>query len=513
MLPAPKLLSNDVSETPRQPPKHAPHITQAAFIASHGAFSVTDEVTIWSTACERGLAVAAYDSQTKANLCGDIMKRFLKWLAGSALVLVAGGYGFLRVSPPELLHVGTGYSAKTICSNVFVAGRNAEDVLRDDVQAPGHPILKLVRMTVDDSAREVRTSLIGGIAPSIAIHRAGYGCTLVPGGDKARIVQLPQIADDIAAYKWQENPNEAVAKLLADDALVGPGMRAVVVVHKGQIIAERYAEGFAADMPLIGWSMTKTVTGLQVGQMVQAGKLQLDRAALFPAWAGDARKEITLANLLAMESGLIWNEGYGDVSDVTRMLFLDADMAALPMAAATEANPGEKFVYSSGTSVLVSELVEQAVGADAQAEPHRALFAPLGLKSAVIEPDVSGTLAGSSFMWATARDWARLGTFMLAGGVANGKALLPPGWVQWMVTPTKASNGRYGQGHVWMDDVDDNGKPTGVPKGGYRFSGHDGQFVTVVPGNNLIIVRLGLTPSRLGYEPQALTKAVMAAVQ
>jgi CubicO group peptidase (beta-lactamase class C family) len=440
------------------------------------------------------------------------MKRFMKWLAGTAVVL-AVGFGYLRVAPPELLRVGTGYSAKTICSNVMVAGRDAETVLRDDVQAPGHPILKLVRMRVDKNAGEFKTSLIGGIAPSLAIYRDGYGCTLVVGGDSADLAALPSLAERTPGYVWRESPNDTIQALLEDATLTGPGMRAVLVVQNGAILAEKYAEGFAADMPLIGWSMTKTVTALQVGQMVQAGTMQLDQAGLFPQWMNDARKDITLADLMAMESGLIWNEGYGDVSDVTRMLFLDADMKQLPAAASLEAKPGEKIVYSSGTSVLVSELLEQAAGEGAQAKPRQNLFNPLGLTSAVIEPDVSGTLAGSSYMWATARDWARLGTFMLAGGVANGKALLPPDWVQWMVTPTKASSGRYGQGHIWMDDVDDNGKPTGVPKGSYRFSGHDGQFVTVVPSHNLVIVRLGLTPSRLGYEPQALTKAVISALK
>jgi CubicO group peptidase (beta-lactamase class C family) len=450
--------------------------------------------------------------QAGAASVGAGMKRFFKWVAGLVLVLVAGGYGFLRVSPPELLKVGTGYSAKTICSNVFVAGRDAEGVLRDDVQAPGHPILKLVRMEVDVSAGDVRTSLVGGIAPSLAVYRAGYGCTLVPGGDRAAVADLPEPDAPAPAYQWREAPDAAVASVLEDAALTGPGMRAVVVVRNGAIIAERYGDGFSKDTALIGWSMTKSVTALLAGQQAQAGRMDLADAALFDAWAGDDRATITVNDLLAMESGLAWNEGYGDVSDVTRMLFLDADMKALPMAAPPEAKPGENFLYSSGTSVLVAELIERAAGDGAQAQPRNALFNPLGMTSAVIEPDVTGTLVGSSFMYATARDWARLGTFMLGGGVVGGKPLVPAGWTQWMVTPTEASGGRYGRGHIWMDDLDDAGAPTGVPKGSYRFSGHDGQFVTVVPSKRLVIVRLGLTPSRLGYEPQALTKAVIAAV-
>ncbi|MGL4405492.1 MAG: serine hydrolase domain-containing protein, partial [Notoacmeibacter sp.] len=129
--------------------------------------------------------------------------------------------------------------------------------------------------------------------------------------------------------------------------------------------------------------------------------------------------------------------------------------------------------------------------------------------TAIIEPDASGTMSGSSFMYATARDWARLGQFMIAGGVANGAAILPAGFTQMMMQPTGTSKGRYGMGHIWMDDVDDNGAPTGLPKGSVRFSGHDGQSVTIVPSERLVIVRLGLTPRKLGWEPQPLTKAVM----
>jgi CubicO group peptidase (beta-lactamase class C family) len=334
----------------------------------------------------------------------------------------------------------------------------------------------------------------------------------VPGGDVAAVQSLPEPEAPAPAYAWASAPDARLDTVLADEALAGPGMRAIVVVKNGTIVGERYGEGFGADMPLLGWSMTKTVTALQLGQLVKDGRMDLAASSLFPAWAGDARANITIADLLAMESGLSWNEGYGDVSDVTRMLFLTGNMMELPQGQPAEAAPKAEFLYSSGTTLLLSQLIEQAIGDGAQANPRAALFNPLGMASAVIEPDMSGTLAGSSFMYATARDWARLGQFMIGGGVAAGQAMLPAGYVQMMVTPTAASGGRYGQGHVWMDDIDDDGNPTGLPKGSYRFSGHDGQFVMVVPSERLVVVRLGLTPSRLGYEPQPLVKAVIAAI-
>lgn len=437
--------------------------------------------------------------------------RFLKRLGWFLLVVLGFGYAYLRVAPPELLQVGTGYAAKIICSNRFVANRDAEVVLRDDVQAQGHPILKLVRMDVDDSRGEVRTSLVGNVAPSLAIYRPGYGCTLVPGGDRARVAELPALPDAAPAHVWREAPDARLEAILADDALAGPGMRAIVVVKNGVIAGERYGDGFTKDTPLLGWSMTKSVTAMVAGTLVKDGALQLEKTGLFPSWA-DERSKISLGDLLAMQSGLKWNEGYGDVSDVTRMLFLTSDMKTLPESLPAEAEPGRLFVYSSGTSVLVSELIEAAAGADAQALPRAALFNPLGLASAVMEPDASGTLAGSSYMYASARDWARLGQFMIGGGVAGGKALLPAGYTQWMVTPTAASKGDYGNGHVWMADQDD-GIATGLPAGSYRFSGHDGQSVIVIPSERIVIARLGLTPSKLGYKPFALAKAVTEALR
>jgi CubicO group peptidase (beta-lactamase class C family) len=439
------------------------------------------------------------------------MFRFLKWLLSAVIVLLVAAFGYLRVSPPELLQVGTGYAAKMICSNVFIAGRDAQQVLRDDVQAPGHPILKLVSADADPSAGEVTTSLIGGIAPALAVHRTGLGCTLVPGGDRSLLAQLEPPSEPTPAYDWRETADSRLDTVLADDALTGPGMRAVVVVKNGAIVGERYGEGFTRDTPLLGWSMTKTVTAMIVGELVKQGALDLSKSSLFPEWAGDDRAKITLGDLLAMESGLKWNEGYGDVSDVTRMLFLTADMQGLPRSMAAEAAPDEAFVYSSGTSLLVSQLIEEAVGTGAQGYARMALFNPLGLARAVIEPDASGTLAGSSYMYATARDWARLGQFMIGGGVAAGQALLPAGFTQFMVTPTAASKGEYGQGHIWMADMDE-GAETGLPKGSYRFSGHDGQSVVVVPSERLVVVRMGLTPSRLGYQPYPLVQAVMKAL-
>jgi CubicO group peptidase (beta-lactamase class C family) len=309
-----------------------------------------------------------------------------------------------------------------------------------------------------------------------------------------------------------------VVKLLDDQELAGPGMRAIVVVKDGRIVGERYGAGFAADKPLIGWSMTKTVNVAILGTVVGAGKLSLDKKSLFPEWSGDERKNISIADLMAMESGLAFNEDYGTVSDVTRMLYLEPDMAKFAASKPLVAEIGKKFTYSTGTSIMLARLWQNAVGDEAVslAYPRKALFDPLGMKSAVMEADGSGTLAGASYLYATAHDWARFGQFLLQDGIWNGSRILPDGFVAMMHQPAAASNGVYGKGEVWLEGPGDSkgdGAASGVPEGTYWLQGHDGQTVAVVPSKRMVVVRMGLTPAWLHYRPQNLVAALAKAME
>jgi CubicO group peptidase (beta-lactamase class C family) len=242
------------------------------------------------------------------------------------------------------------------------------------------------------------------------------------------------------------------------------------------------------------------------------GKISLDDTRLLPQWANDRRSEIKLSDLLGMESGLAFNEDYGTVADVTRMLYLDADMVSLPAGAPMEADPGARFRYSSGTALLLSRIWMDRIGNEqaALAYPREALFAPLGMTSAVFEADARGTLAGSSYLYATARDWARFGQFLLQDGVWNGKRLLPEGFVGVMRTPTASSNGKYTQGQAWLAGPGGTtSAEAGLPEDTFWLEGHDGQSVAIVPSAKLVFVRLGLTPSWLGYRPQVLLKEIL----
>ncbi|SEI12907.1 hypothetical protein SAMN05216228_102553 [Rhizobium tibeticum] len=451
--------------------------------------------------------------------------RFVKSLALLMVVIVAMGATWLYVSPPELLRVGDGYAAKIVCSNVFLAGRDPEQVLYEDVQAPGNPLLRLVRVAVDRQEKRVTARILGVFAPGYAIYRGALGCSSVPDGDfKAAASAVP---DRPVAPEPQNDEiwpqGNAVAKvddsrvdaLLSDSDLTGPAARGVVVVHNGRIIAERYGGGFNPTTPLTGWSMTKTVNAAIVGRLMLDNRIAFGDAALLPQWQGGDHSAIKLSDLLGMESGLAFNESYGTVADVTRMLYLDADMTALPASLPLEASPGERFNYSSGTSVLISKIWMDRIGnmQAALAYPKKALFDPLGMSSAVLEVDARGTFAGSSYLYATARDWARFGQFLLQDGVWNGQRLLPERFMAAMRTPTAASGGKYTQAQAWLAAPGgDSSATAGLPEDTFWMEGHDGQSVAIVPSAKLVVVRLGLTPSWLGYRPQILVKEILAAL-
>jgi CubicO group peptidase (beta-lactamase class C family) len=444
-----------------------------------------------------------------------VFKRIVRGLAVVVVVIVVGLAGWLSVAPPDLLRVGSAYAAKIVCSNVFIAGRDANEVLEADVQAPGNPLLRLMHVKVDPGQKRVEAALLDFIAPSTAIYRDGLGCTILPPGAHLVAATLPaptvpQPMDALWPEGGKTNPDNAVAKILSDGSLTGPGMRGVVVVRDGRITAEAYGEGFSSKTPLLGWSMTKSVNAAIIGRLVAEDKLSLDEKNLFPQWRNDARAGIRISDLLAMQSGLAFNEDYGTVVDVTRMLFLEPDMAGFVESLPLEAGIGTRFHYSSGTAMLLSKIWMDHAGsaADALDFPQHALFSPLGMTSALIEPDAAGTYAGSSYMYATARDWARFGLFLAQDGVWNGQRLLPPGFVGMMQEKTAESGGRYSKMQTWLP------RPgSGLPDDTFILSGHDGQNVFVIPSMKLVIVRLGLTPSATGYDATSLASAIVRRVR
>lgn len=287
--------------------------------------------------------------------------------------------------------------------------------------------------------------------------------------------------------------------------------RAVLVLANGKVAAERYGEGYDSETRFISWSMAKTVSAVLIGMLVADGLLSVEEPAPIPRWqrSGDPRADITLKHLLQMRSGLRHTEA-GDPpyeSSEVRMLFLDGrdDMAKWAKEQPLEAEPGERFEYSSNTTVILADIAASALTSSDDPEDRRKavadyleerLFAPLGMTSMVPEFDASGTLIGGSLMHANARDWGRFGEFLRTGGQApSGEQLVPSRWIEAMIAPSPVSQ-HYGY-QIWLNRPEASLErphplfPDRAPSSLYSLIGHMGQYVLVSPDQGVTLVRLG----------------------
>lgn len=288
--------------------------------------------------------------------------------------------------------------------------------------------------------------------------------------------------------------------------------QAVVLVQGGEVVVERYGEPFRSELdalspdgPLVpgpdtrmlSWSMAKSMLHALVGQLVGTGEVDLDDRAPVPEWddPSDPRHAITWRNLLTMSPALEWAEDYVEagVSDVIEMLFGSgaADMAGFAAAKPLAGKPGHLYCYSSGTSNILARCVQRVLGlegdaAGMEAHLHAALFDPIGMASAVPEFDGAGTFVASSYVYATARDFARFGLLYLRDGVWDDRRLLQEGWVDTAREPNEADPDRKHSAHWWVE-------PDGL--GTFACHGYEGQRITLVPARDLVVVRLGKTPA------------------
>jgi len=461
-------------------------------------------------------------------------------LAVIGIILAAGvtaaGWYLTQAIP-----IGTGYVAKYLCSGVFISGRNPDDIFREDV-APVNPLAAVVSVNIDRPNKRVTAGSFG-LFKAAAIYREGCGCTLAVGvseedlrkQDIAAAVQRKKHADDLP---WPDGNGEISGPLPAgvdeaklskalDNAFAESGSeklkytRAVLVVYDGRLIAERYAPGFDRNMPLLGWSMSKSITNALVGIMVKNGKLRLNDPAPVPEWQkeGDPRGKITLDQLLRMSSGLEFEEVYKPLYDATKMLYGSSDFAAYAASKPLAVSPDTKWSYSSGTANIISRIVRTEAEKNYRNSytfMKEELFDRIGMQSVVPEPDPSGTYVGSSYTFATPHDWARFGLLYLQDGVWNGERILPEGWVAYTTTPTPgAPKGEYGA-LFWLNagPVSDPGKRRwpSSPADAYSADGYQEQKVVVIPSKKLVLVRFGATSVRKAWNTDAFIADVLAAL-
>jgi CubicO group peptidase (beta-lactamase class C family) len=430
------------------------------------------------------------------------MKKILFGLIGflALLLVVASFAGF----PPSYLMaapgVATGIGSKLLCSARYVSGFSQQQSFEDLVQYSG--ILQELTVEYDDVQKSVTTSLFG-LSEKTANYLPNIGCAIDYSGFNQRAsLQTEQVPASEAAWPAGGTVGTAdsdmeglLERLLATDNEEGFNTRAFLVAHRGKVIAEAYGQGADADTPLLGWSMAKSLTAIMLANLEYRGTLDLGAAPEFELWQGDERSQIRISDMLTMTDGLAFSEEYNPGDDATAMLFTKPSSSDFVMDKAALYSPGSRFNYSSGTANLLARIYFDKAGGnqenyDAYME---SIHQSLAFQNAIFEVDASGVFMGSSYLYASARDWARIGQLMLNGGTINGQRIMAEDWVSRATTPNTSENQRAYGYQWWLNRGNEELRWPNIPAGAYSGQGNRQQYLMVIPSLDLVIVRLGWT--------------------
>jgi CubicO group peptidase (beta-lactamase class C family) len=419
------------------------------------------------------------------------LKRIVLLLLVAVLITIIYNYSKLNIL--------AGYSAKNTASSVFVAKRTL--AFTDTTDNNFSPV-SLASDEVNLKTKSAISSVFGLLTRK-AIIRKGLGSVLTLNEDDETAAYLTPRRlqpDSKTPFPYGNGEQNNVIFKKIDYSKLKKSVssiftkedksRAVVVIYKDQIIAEKYADGFNKDSKFLGWSMTKSILSTVFGVMQHQGKINVLDKAQIATWQDDSRKNITINNLLQMNSGLEWDENYDEISDATKMLFLDRDMTKMQENKPLVGKPNELWNYSSGTTNLLSGILKNYFQTHQEYLDfwYTDFIDKIGMNSMLLEADLSGNYVGSSYSWATARDWGKFGLLYLKNGNWNGEELFTKDWVDYITTPTNTSGGIYGA-QFWLNS---SGGFKDVPNNMYYADGYQGQRVYVLPDEEMVIVRFGL---------------------
>ena len=422
------------------------------------------------------------------------------------------------------LSIMTSYSSKMVASAVFVSERTLESIEKcDNNFSP----IDLLSNSIDVSSN-IATSNLFGMKTDKAIYRKGLGAVVLIDGYS--INDVPEIPNRNTKHKNLPFPygylpqqdtvfkelnytklENIVSENVDENNEIIEGTRALLIIYKDKIIAEKYSSGFNKNSKLLGWSMTKSIVSTMYGIMQKQSIIDINNKVDIKEWQNDERKEITYSNLLQMNSGLAWDEDYTKISDVTKMLYLEADMSLIQAKKQLEGKPNESWNYSSGTANLLSGfLMKSKFGSQQEYLDfwYNELIDKIGMHSMLIETDLSGNFVGSSYAWANTRDWAKYGLLYLHNGNWNGEQIIDSSFVNYSITPTNTSNGGYGA-QIWLNK---GGTYPDAPKDLYFFNGHQGQRVFVIPSKKMVIVRLGID-NKIKTDFNKLLKDIISTIE
>src|SRR5579872_3069798 len=423
----------------------------------------------------------------------------------------------------------TGMVSEVLCSEVFVGGLDPKAVMAETIApTPGVKlVLPMLHADVDRAAMRVTVTLAGA-SRQTAVYHAGYGCQLEDGPltDASQLTPpatapAPARSDDIAGPGVVQTDDPRLAAAL-DRAFAEPAegprrhVKAVVVVYRGRIIAERYAPGFGPETPMLSWSLAKSVTNALTGVLVRKGRLSLGEPAPIAAWraAGDARGAITIENLMRMNTGLDLDETNTGFDANSRIMFTEGDMSGYAEQARLVAPVGTRWHYSSPTTLFLVRVIRDQAGENAasvDAFARRELFAPLGMRNVTVEFDRAGDPVGAMSIYASPRDWARFGLLYANDGVAGGRRLLPERWVDYSASPTAGSDEGYAAGFFTArGDARDarSRRAGGMAADAFIASGSLGQRIVIEPKEQLVIVRFERSEDWPNFDAQGILRLV-----
>lgn len=448
----------------------------------------------------------------------------MRWVK-RILIAIAVLVGVLLVAAVGVLlwfHIpsnAAGVVAQTVCSAKYVSGRDlsVDELVAADV-TPQSPILAVVTTEIDDTNRTVTSKFLGMFSRTSALQ-SQRGCVLDAPADPSAKPYVAAPKDDAAWPVGQGTssvPGVDTAALtgVVDDAFAGSddpnglAARGIAVVQDGKLVLLQNGVGIKDNTALLGWSMTKTVTGmLAYKKLTEAGiGIETPVVDAFPAgrapswveeWQADDRKGITIADLMFMRSGLALGEGYGPTGDVVQMLYGEDDMSGWAAQHPLDHQPATYWEYLSASTNILAAVVRAQFGSDQEYVDYAytQLFEPLGISSATLSTDASGTWVGSSYLWASTSDWAKLGQLMLDDGRWEGKQIIPAGWWKLAGTPAMPTGEGHGYGaQTWIPGEPDGGECAATPdypKDALLMEGHYGQVVAMIPSKKAVIVRLG----------------------
>jgi hypothetical protein len=430
---------------------------------------------------------------------------------------------YLALENYPKLELISGFSAKNVATAHFLDNRSLQLIEKTDNDIN---LIRLANNAIYED-ENFATASVFGFQKRKAIYRDGLGSLLIDADfDVSKPYLIPkrvqpkidmpypfgtnQPKDSIFTNVDYMKLNKAVANAFDENDTIAKRTRSVVILYKDHLIAEKYDAGFDKNSKVLGWSMTKSITATYFGILHYQHKININNPAPIYEWKNDERSKITIDNLLQMNSGLEWEERYDKICDATKMLFNSKDMGQVQLKKSLTGKPNQSWNYSSGTSNLLSKILRKQFTSHQEYLDfwYAALIDKIGMYSMIVETDMTGTYVGSSYAWATTRDWAKFGTLYLHHGNWNGEQLFDASWIKYVSTPTSTSKGRYG-GHFWLNS---SGKYPDAPRDMYYASGFQGQKIFIVPSRDLVIVRMGLTDDE-AFDFNGFLKEVLGSIR